>query len=120
MTVLSTHDRRDGNGAIKWPQPLGLLDAHAAGCPRRGLASWRRPPSPPGRNVSAPQTSRRRASCAHLAGQMPLLGTKLRAPSPRRQLVRRDRLVDKLRADWTSMPRLLLVSAVVRAVPPIG
>ena len=42
---------------------------------------------------------------------MPLLGTKLRAPSPRRQLVPRERLVDKLRADSTTMPRLVLVSA---------
>src|SRR4051812_13709756 len=42
---------------------------------------------------------------------MPLLGTKLRAPSPRRQLVPRDRLVDKLRTDSTRMPRLVLVSA---------
>jgi len=41
---------------------------------------------------------------------MPLLGTKLRAPSPRRQLVPRERLVDKLRADSTRMPRLVLVS----------
>ncbi|MCW2676234.1 MAG: putative LuxR family transcriptional regulator [Modestobacter sp.] len=42
---------------------------------------------------------------------MPLLGTKLRAPSPRRQLVPRERLVDKLRADAATMPRLVLVSA---------
>jgi ATP/maltotriose-dependent transcriptional regulator MalT len=42
---------------------------------------------------------------------MPLLGTKLRAPSPRRQLVARERLVDKLRADSATMPKLVLVSA---------
>src|SRR4051794_32855909 len=42
---------------------------------------------------------------------MPVLGTKLRAPSPRRQLVPRERLVDRLRADSTTMPRLVLVSA---------
>src|SRR4051812_5227885 len=42
---------------------------------------------------------------------MPLLGTKLRAPTPRRQLVPRERLVEKLRADSTTMPRLVLVSA---------
>jgi LuxR family maltose regulon positive regulatory protein len=42
---------------------------------------------------------------------MPLLGTKLRAPTPRRQLVVRERLVEKLRADSTTMPRLVLVSA---------
>src|SRR3954454_6511622 len=42
---------------------------------------------------------------------MPLLGTKLRVPSPRRQLVPRERLVDKLRADSSTVPRLVLVSA---------
>ena len=42
---------------------------------------------------------------------MPLLGTKLRAPSSRRQLVPRERLVDTLRADSATMPKLVLVSA---------
>jgi LuxR family maltose regulon positive regulatory protein len=42
---------------------------------------------------------------------MPLLGSKVRAPTPRRQLVPRERLVDQLRADSTAMPRLVLVSA---------
>jgi LuxR family maltose regulon positive regulatory protein len=42
---------------------------------------------------------------------MPLLGTKLRAPPPRRQLVPRERLVALLRTDSTTMPRLVLVSA---------
>src|SRR3954452_1761541 len=42
---------------------------------------------------------------------MPLLSTKLRAPVPRRRLVTRARLVDRLRADPTTMPRLVLVSA---------
>jgi LuxR family transcriptional regulator, maltose regulon positive regulatory protein len=42
---------------------------------------------------------------------MPLLGTKLRAPPPRRHLVPRERLVDQLRTDPSTMPRLVLVSA---------
>jgi len=42
---------------------------------------------------------------------MPLLGSKLRAPPPRRQLVPRERLVDQLRTDPSTMPRLVLVSA---------
>jgi LuxR family transcriptional regulator, maltose regulon positive regulatory protein len=42
---------------------------------------------------------------------MPLLGTKLRAPTARRQLVPRERLVDQLRTDSTTLPRLVLVSA---------
>ncbi len=42
---------------------------------------------------------------------MPLPGTTLRVPSPRRLLVPRDRLVDGLRADPATMPRLVLVSA---------
>jgi LuxR family transcriptional regulator, maltose regulon positive regulatory protein len=42
---------------------------------------------------------------------MPLLSTKLRAPAPRRRLVPRERLVDRLEADPTMMPRLVLVSA---------
>jgi hypothetical protein len=45
------------------------------------------------------------------AGQMPLLGTKLRVPAARRQLVSRQRLVDRLQMDPTRMPRLVLVSA---------
>lgn len=42
---------------------------------------------------------------------MPVLGTKLRAPAPRRQLVARERLVALLQTDATTMPRLVLVSA---------
>jgi LuxR family maltose regulon positive regulatory protein len=42
---------------------------------------------------------------------MPLLGTKLRVPTPRRQLVARARLVDRLRVAPTAMPRLVLVCA---------
>src|SRR4029453_1624971 len=42
---------------------------------------------------------------------MPLLGTKLRAPPPRRHLVPRERLVAQLRTDPSTMPRLVLVSA---------
>src|SRR3954471_23480456 len=41
---------------------------------------------------------------------MPLLSTKLRAPTPRRRLVARARLVDRL-VDPTMVPRLVLVSA---------
>src|SRR4051812_6368443 len=40
---------------------------------------------------------------------MPLLGTKLRAPTARRQLVPRERLVDLLRTDPSTIPRVLLV-----------
>ena len=42
---------------------------------------------------------------------MPVLGTKLHLPTPRRQLVTRDRLIDQLRADQGLMPRLVLVAA---------
>jgi LuxR family maltose regulon positive regulatory protein len=42
---------------------------------------------------------------------MPLSGTKLRAPGPRRRLVPRERLDVGFRADPTTMPRLVLVSA---------
>ncbi len=42
---------------------------------------------------------------------MPVPGTKLRAPAPRRRLVARERLVDRLPADPTTMPRLVLISA---------
>src|SRR3954454_18754912 len=45
---------------------------------------------------------------------MPLLSTKLRAPTPRRRLVARARLVDRLvdqLVDPTMVPRLVLVSA---------
>src|SRR3954470_4677972 len=38
---------------------------------------------------------------------MPVLGTKLRPPRPRRRLVQRARLTDRMRAD----PRLVLVAA---------
>src|SRR5262245_57796018 len=41
---------------------------------------------------------------------MPVLGTKLHVPSPRRPLVARPRLTERLR-DPGSMPRLVLVSA---------
>src|SRR5262245_49761288 len=42
---------------------------------------------------------------------MPVLGTKLRLPSPRRRLVERARLTDRLRADREERPRLVLVAA---------
>ena len=42
---------------------------------------------------------------------MPVLGTKLHLPAPRRQLVARERLVDRLDGDAPSGPRLVLVSA---------
>ncbi len=42
---------------------------------------------------------------------MPVHGTTLRVPTPRRHLVARARLVDRLRADPATMPRLVLVSA---------
>lgn len=42
---------------------------------------------------------------------MPVLGTKLHLPTPRRQLVPRPRLTERLAADRGSMPRLVLVAA---------
>ena len=42
---------------------------------------------------------------------MPVLGTKLHLPSPRRRLVQRARLTDRLRADGGEAPRLVLVAA---------
>jgi LuxR family maltose regulon positive regulatory protein len=42
---------------------------------------------------------------------MPVPGSKLRAPAPRRRLVPRERLVAQLQADPTTMPRLVLISA---------
>ncbi len=42
---------------------------------------------------------------------MPVLGTKLHVPSPRRPLVVRERLTDRLRTDRGSMPRLVLIGA---------
>ena len=42
---------------------------------------------------------------------MPVLGTKLHVPSPRRQLVPRVRLTDRLQTDAASLPRLVLVAA---------
>jgi LuxR family maltose regulon positive regulatory protein len=42
---------------------------------------------------------------------MPVLGTKLHPPRPRRRLVQRDRLTDRLRADGGEAPRLILVAA---------
>ncbi|MEV6492845.1 tetratricopeptide repeat protein, partial [Actinoplanes sp. NPDC051633] len=42
---------------------------------------------------------------------MPVLGTKLHVPRPRRRLVTRARLTDRLPADPAAMPRLVLVSA---------
>jgi LuxR family transcriptional regulator, maltose regulon positive regulatory protein len=42
---------------------------------------------------------------------MPVLGTKLHVPTPRRQLVPRARLTDQLHVDPRSAPRLVLVSA---------
>jgi hypothetical protein len=45
------------------------------------------------------------------ADRMPVLGTKLHLPSPRRRLVQRARLTDQLRADGCEGPRLVLVAA---------
>ena len=42
---------------------------------------------------------------------MPVLGTKLHVPAPRRELVPRARLTDRLAVDPGSMPRLVLISA---------
>src|SRR5690348_2838675 len=42
---------------------------------------------------------------------MPVLGTKLHLPAPRRRLVRRARLTGQLRADGGVGPRLVLVAA---------
>ncbi|MGH8826664.1 MAG: AAA family ATPase, partial [Jiangellaceae bacterium] len=42
---------------------------------------------------------------------MPVLGTKLHLPAPRRRLVQRARLSDQLRADGGEGPRLVLVAA---------
>jgi LuxR family maltose regulon positive regulatory protein len=42
---------------------------------------------------------------------MPVLGTKLHPPRPRRRLVQRARLTDRLRADGGEGPRLVLVAA---------
>ncbi|HEY5978270.1 MAG TPA: LuxR C-terminal-related transcriptional regulator [Microlunatus sp.] len=42
---------------------------------------------------------------------MPVLGTKLHAPTPRRQLVPRPRLIEQLRGDSGAAPRLVLVAA---------
>ena len=42
---------------------------------------------------------------------MPVLGTKLRLPTPRHPLVPRPRLTDRLLVDQRAMPRLVLVSA---------
>jgi LuxR family maltose regulon positive regulatory protein len=42
---------------------------------------------------------------------MPVLGTKLRPPRPRRRLVQRTRLTDRLGADGGEAPRLVLVAA---------
>src|SRR5689334_1079418 len=42
---------------------------------------------------------------------MPVLGTKLHLPSPRRRLVQRARLTGRLRADGGEEPRLVLVAA---------
>jgi LuxR family transcriptional regulator, maltose regulon positive regulatory protein len=44
-------------------------------------------------------------------GAVPVLGTKLHVPRPRRELVRRARLTDRLTAGSGSMPRLVLVAA---------
>jgi LuxR family maltose regulon positive regulatory protein len=42
---------------------------------------------------------------------MPVLGTKLHPPRPRRRLVQRARLTDRMRADGGDGPRLVLVAA---------
>src|SRR5918912_329981 len=45
------------------------------------------------------------------AGAMPVLGTKLHLPSPRRRLVQGARLIDRLEAEGGERPRLVLVAA---------
>lgn len=45
------------------------------------------------------------------ADRMPVLGTKLHLPAPRRQLVPRDRLLDRLSSERGDAPRLVLVAA---------
>jgi ATP/maltotriose-dependent transcriptional regulator MalT len=42
---------------------------------------------------------------------MPVLGTKLHLPVPRRRLVARHRLTDRLLTEPGSMPRLVLIGA---------
>jgi LuxR family maltose regulon positive regulatory protein len=42
---------------------------------------------------------------------MSVLGTKLQVPRPRRELVVRARLTDRLRGDGTTVPRLVLIAA---------
>ena len=42
---------------------------------------------------------------------MPVLGTKLHVPTPRRPLVPRGRLTDQFQVDATALPRLVLISA---------
>jgi LuxR family maltose regulon positive regulatory protein len=61
--------------------------------------------------VAAAGTKRWMRPAGAYADRMPLLGTKLRPPVPRRGLVARARLVDQLGADATAVPRLVLVSA---------
>ena len=60
----------------------------------------------PSSGRSTPDTSR----VVPYAGRMPVLGTKLHVPRPRRALVGRDRLTDRLPADG-AWPRLVLVAA---------
>ena len=43
--------------------------------------------------------------------EMPVVGAKVQVPSPRRQLVPRPRLVDRLRPVPGAMPRLVLIAA---------
>jgi LuxR family maltose regulon positive regulatory protein len=45
------------------------------------------------------------------AGRMPVVGTKRHVPSPRRRLVQRARLTDRLRTENGEGPRLVLVAA---------
>src|SRR6478752_3913750 len=45
------------------------------------------------------------------ADRMPVLGTKLHLPLPRRRLVQRSRLLERLEARGGESPRLVLVAA---------
>src|SRR3954467_2933529 len=63
--------------------------------------------------VTEPAVARwwRGASGRPSAGRMPVLGTKLHLPAPRRRLVQRTRLTDQLQAHEGEGPRLVLGAA---------
>jgi hypothetical protein len=51
---------------------------------------------------------------------MPVLGTKLHPPRPRRRLVQRARLTERLLPDGGEWPRLVLVAAIQVVEPGAG